>query len=129
MNKELTREMQEFINKEITPMPEKALNILKKEIDIAAQDVYNFLTINTPKGETGGLVKSLQKKRSTQNQYYGYDIEYAGEDAEGVPYQKIANILNFGKKDGTLPAKYFLKRAQRRLKGLDDKINEKIGRL
>lgn len=126
---ELTKGMEEFIKKTIEPIPEETLRIMKQEIDTAAQDVYDFLKTTTPVGRSGGLLKSLQKNRSNKREYYGYDIEYVGEDDKGVPYQKIANILNYGTNDKRIPAKYFLKRAQRRLKGLDEKINERIGSL
>ena len=126
---ELTVGFEELIEKEIMPVPEKALSIMKEEIDIAAQDVYNFLKEATPIGETCGLLKSLQKTKSKKQNYYGYDVEYVGNNKNGVAYQKIASVLNFGTKDGRVAPKHFITRAQRRLKGLDGKINERIGDL
>ena len=126
MNEKLTKGIEQIIVKELQPIEEKMLKVITEEIDKAATDVYDYLKATTPIGASGGLNKSLKKKKSTRKNYYGYDIIYEGEDSKGVPYQKIANILNYGTKDGRLAPKYFIARAQRRLRGLDDKINEKI---
>lgn len=77
--------------------------------------------IRTAPKRTGGLVRSLQSIQITaRKNYYGYEITFDGFDKDGTPYQKIANILNYGtsKTQGTR----FVNKAVRKLKGMDDRI-------
>jgi len=51
--------------------------------------------------------------------WYGYLVSFAGEDKDGTPYEKIANILNYG--TSTIKPLRFIDKAIRNLKGLDER--------
>ena len=66
--------------------------------------------------------------------WYGYEAEFVGVSPEGVPYQKIANMLNYGReagsdanhKWGAISGTHFISVAVKKLKGMDDRIEARI---
>ena len=99
------------------------INSLKKEIDRAIGEFSDFVSPEIPV-ETGGLKKSFKiTKITTKRNWYGYRAEFEGNAPNGQPYEKIANVLNYGS-PGKMAGKFFITRAVRRLKGLDDKIEK-----
>ncbi len=99
---------------------------IKEQIDIETDIVKKSLIDNTPE-KTGGLKGSLRKtKIDSRNNRYGYRLEYEGNAPDGTPYAKIANILNHG--TSTIKPKRFMTRAVRKLRGLDDRTNERLER-
>ncbi len=75
--------------------------------------------------DTGGLAKSFTKTKDSSNpSWYGYVVEFKGNAPNGEPYQKIANILNYG--SYTRSGLFFIDNATRRLKGMTDRINARI---
>ena len=100
-----------------------AINATTEVIDEESTQLYENINASTPV-RTGGLKNSLVKRRKTDNHArYGYIIEYAGYNEQGVPYSKIARTLNKGTK--TVSATRHIDRAIRKLKGLDDRIYER----
>src|SRR5574344_1804317 len=76
---------------------EFAVNAIKEQIDIETEKLVLQLEQTTPRGATLGLLNSLRKSKITvKYNWYGYSIEFEGQNRKGVPYQKIANILNYG---------------------------------
>lgn len=100
-----------------------AINATTEVIDEESTLLFENIKASTPV-RTGGLKNSLVKRRKTDNHArYGYIIEYAGYNEQGVPYSKIARTLNKGTK--TVSATRHIDRAIRKLKGLDDRIYER----
>ena len=56
--------------------------------------------------------------------WYGYSVEFQGQNRKGVPYQKIANILNYG--TSYVKGTRFINKAIRNLKDMDDRIYERF---
>lgn len=124
-NDGLTEALGEYIT-EIGKVGDLAIESIKEQIDIETEAVEKSLIDNTPK-KTGELKKSLRKtKIDSRNNRYGYRLEYEGNAPDGTPYAKIANILNHG--TSTIKPKRFMTRAVRKLRGLDDRTNERLER-
>lgn len=104
---------------ELSKLGNIAKESIKEQIDIDVEEVYKYLVINTPIN-TGGLLRSLTKTKIDTPERYGYILKYEGENKNGVPYEKIANILNYG--SIKLYPRYFKTKAIRKVKGLDDRI-------
>jgi len=103
---------------------EIAVKAVQEQVDAEAEKLENTLARTAPR-KTGGLARSVRKTPKSKGQdWYGYEIEFAGTDPKGVPYQKIANILNAGtsKTQGTR----FVTKAVRQLKGMDERIAERF---
>lgn len=102
---------------------EIAVQSLKEQIDIETDNVETELRNNTPKA-TGGLKASLKRTKIQGGKRYGYRLEYQGNAPDGTPYAKIANILNSG--TSTIKPKRFIKKAVKKLKGLDDRAAKRF---
>jgi|CZCB01.1.fsa_nt_gi HK97 gp10 family phage protein len=104
---------------ELGKVGDLAIESIKEQIDIEAEAVEKSLRDNTPH-KTGGLKESLRKtKIDSRNNRYGYRLEYEGNDPDGTPYAKIANILNSG--TSKIKPRRFITKAVRKLRGLDDR--------
>ena len=100
---------------------EFAVNAIKEQIDIETEKLVLQLEQTTPRGATLGLLNSLRKSKITvKYNWYGYSIEFEGQNRKGVPYQKIANILNYG--TSYIKGTRFIDKAIRNLKNMDDRI-------
>ena len=95
-----------------------AVESLKEQIDEETDSVERDLIDNTPQN-TGGLKASLKRTQIQAGNRYGYRLEYEGNAPDGIPYAKIANILNSG--TSTIKPRHFITKAVRKLKGLDNK--------
>ena len=100
-----------------------AVECLKEQIDIEAESVEQEIRENTPE-DTGGLKASFTKTKIQDSNRYGYRLEYEGNNSKGVPYAKIANILNSG--TSTIKPKRFIRKAVKKLKGLDDRAAKRF---
>jgi len=128
-NDGVTKELSEFLES-VGTVGAKSIEAIKTQIDIEAEAVHKQLLSmgSTPRGVTLGLINSLVKVEVTNRKnWYGYRIEYEGKNAKGVPYQRIANILNFG--SSTIQGKRFISKAIRKLRGMDDRIAERFENL
>ena len=104
---------------------EIAVKAVQDQVDEEAEKLLTDLERTAPRGKTDGLAKSLTKTQvTTKREWYGHSVEFAGEDKKGVPYQKIANILNSG--TSKISGTRFVTKAVRRLKGMDVRINERF---
>ena len=98
-----------------------AVEAIKEQVDIEVQKVLSEMERNTPQGQTLGLIRSLKNaKIETRYQWYGYSVEFSGEDKHGTPYQKIANCLNYG--TSTIKPLRFIDKAIKNFKGLDERV-------
>ena len=122
----VSKELFEFMDS-IGTTANTATDAIKHQIDIEAEVFREALAKTVPKGKTKGLLKSLTKAQvTTRKNWYGYEITFAGSDKHGTPYQKIANILNYG--SSTIKGTRFISRAIRKLRGMDDRIFERFER-
>lgn len=119
-NDGLTESLGEYFDN-IGKVGEIAVESLKEQIDIETDNVETELRNNTPEA-TGGLKASLKRIKIQGGKRYGYRLEYQGNAHDGTPYAKIANILNSG--TSTIKPKRFIKKAVRKLKGLDDRVSK-----
>ncbi len=123
-NDGINKEMSEYFNS-LTEKTEQAVEAIKEQIDIEAEEFRKQLEQTAPKGATLGLLNSLRKtKLVVRRKWYGYSVEFEGYNKKGEPYQKIANILNYG--TSTIQGTRFISRAIRKLKGLDERIENRF---
>jgi hypothetical protein len=122
-NDGLTESLGEYFTK-LGKVGDLAIESIKEQIDMETEAVEKSLIDNTPH-KTGGLKESLRKtKIDSGNNRYGYRLEYEGNDPDGTPYAKIANVLNNG--TSTIKPKSFIRKAVRKLRGLDDRATNRF---
>ena len=122
-NDGITEEMSEYLS-EIAQASSRARAVGESVID---EEVRNFSARVEPKipVASGGLHRSFTVEKDTSDsKWYGYNVEFKGEAPNGEPYQKIANILNYG--TPRMAGSFFITNAVRRLKGMTDRINARI---
>ena len=125
-NDGISKEINDYFES-IKDYGDKAIEALQEQIDIESEDFRKVLEQTAPKGATRGLLNSLRKtKLVARRQWYGYSVEFEGTNRKGVPYQKIANILNYG--TSSIKGSRFISRAIRRLKGMDERIAERFAK-
>ena len=123
-NDGINKEMSEYFNS-LTEKTEQAVEAIKEQIDIEAEEFRKQLEQTAPKGATLGLLNSLRKTKLVfRRKWYGYSVEFEGYNKKGEPYQKIANILNYG--TSTIQGTRFISRAIRKLKGMDERIENRF---
>ena len=126
MSDDLTKELSVYFD-ELGKVGDKAIAAIKEQIDADAAIVETDLRTNTPE-RTGGLRTSLVKIKIDNDKRYGYRLEYAGDDPNGVPYARIANILDCG--TSKIKPRRFIVSAVRKLKGLDDRAAKRwVGKI
>lgn len=76
--------------------------------------------------DTGGLKESftLEKCNDSGKDWYGYRAGFDGNTPRGEPYEKIANIQNYG--NSRVAGTHFVTKAIKKLKGMDDRIEARI---
>lgn len=130
MNDEITKVFDEFYKNVLGQVGEKTKEAIQEEVDKFSNQFEEDLKNSVPK-DTGGLEKSLTKTKQQRVDWYGYDFEFKGENKDKVPYEKIANTLNYGRQAGTsktgrkyatIIPKRFIEKAVRKLKKLDPAI-------
>jgi len=105
-------------------MAGKSKEVIKQQVDIEAEALQAQLLKTTPR-RYGNLVRSLSKVEVTnRHNWYGWRLEFEGNDPHGTPFQKIANILNFG--SSTIKGTRFISKAIRKLRGMDDRIAKRF---
>lgn len=118
-NDGISKEMDKYCNDILMKIPEVSLESIKEAVDIASNKFYADIENSTPVGISGGLKDSFKQEKINNTGYYGYRNTFEGEDSNGVPYEKIANVLNYGTHDGRIAPKYFVTKAIRKLKSID----------
>ncbi len=118
----VTKQLADYFEK-LERVGDIAVECLKEQIDIEAESVEQDIRENTPE-DTGGLKASFTKTKIQENNRYGYRLEYEGNNPKGVPYAKIANALNSG--TSTIKPKRFIRKAVRKLRGLDERAKERL---
>jgi HK97 gp10 family phage protein len=113
----VTKELADYLEK-LETLGDLAVAAIKEQIDIEAAAVESALRDTTPK-DSGGLAASLTRTDIDTPKRYGKRLEYEGENSEGVPYAKIANILNSG--TSSVKPRRFVTKAVKKLKGLDNR--------
>lgn len=122
-NDGITEEMSEFLNS-VSSAASKARKIGEQVIDTEVQQFSGNVEPRIPV-DTGGLKASYTVEKDTSRKnWYGYNVEFKGNAPNGEPYQKIANILNYGTPH--IAGTFFITNAVKRLKGLTDRINARI---
>lgn len=123
-NDGVSKELEEYFNN-IGTFGDKAIEAVKEQIDIEVNKLILQLESTTPRGATLGLLNSLRNSRITaKRNWYGYSVEFVGQDRKGVPYQKIANILNYG--TSFIKGTRFITKAIHNLKNMDERIYERF---
>mgnify|MGYP006921155950 FL=1 len=123
-NDGVSKELEEYFNN-IGTFGDKAIEAVKEQIDIEVNKLVLQLESTTPRGATLGLLNSLRNSRITaKRNWYGYSVEFVGQDKKGVPYQKIANILNYG--TSFIKGTRFITKAIHNLKNMDERIYERF---
>ena len=119
ISKELNDYLETLIDK--SALAEQSV---KEQIDIDAEELYKAVEAGSD-SKSGRMKGSLKKREITdRDKWYGWSITFDGNHPDGTPYQKIANIRNYGtsKVKGTR----FISRAIRKLKGLDARAAERF---
>lgn len=131
MSKEVTELFDEFYNNVLGKVGDVTQQAIQEEVD-KFSDQFEKDVIDSIPNKTSGLLKSFRKVKLPREKWYGYDFEFVGVNENGVPYQKIANILNYGReagfskgvKYGDISPRKFMSKAVRKLKKLDNAIVE-----
>lgn len=119
-NDGVSKQLAEYFE-QIAEFGDYAIEALQEQIDIEVENLMKQLESSTPRGQTLGLLNSLRKSRIVaKKNWYGYAVEFVGKNPKGVPYQKIANILNYG--TSTIKGTRFITKAIHNLRGMDDRI-------
>lgn len=123
-NDGVSKQLAEYFE-EVSEFGNLAIEAIQEQIDIETEKLVRQLEETTPRGRTLGLLNSLRKSRIVaKHNWYGYSVEFEGEDRKGTPYQKIANILNYG--TSTIKGTRFINKAIRNLKDMDERIYERF---
>lgn len=123
-NDGVSKQLTEYFE-EIGEYGEYVVQAVQEQIDYEVEQLVKQLEETTPRGPTLGLLNSIRKSKITvRYNWYGYSIEFQGENRKGVPYQKIANILNYG--SSTIKGTRFINKAIRNLKDMDERIYERF---
>ena len=123
-NDGVSKQLAEYFE-QIGEYGEFAVEAVQEQIDLETANLVAQLEQTTPRGPTLGLLNSLRKSKITvRHNWYGYSIEFEGENRKGVPYQKIANILNYG--SSTIKGTRFINKAIRNLKDMDKRIYDRF---
>jgi hypothetical protein len=131
MAKEITELFDEFYNNVLGKVGTVSRESIQEEVDKFSDQFEKDLQNAIPH-KNGGLLKSLTKVKVQKDKWYGYDFEFKGNNEHGVPYEKIATVLNYGRPEGIskdikygkiAPRKFMIK-AIRKLKKLDPAIND-----
>ena len=125
-NDGVSKQLAEYFE-QLADYGEYAIEAIKEQIDLEVEKLVRELEQTTPRGATLGLLNSLRQSKIVAKQnWYGYLVEFVGENRKGVPYQKIANILNYG--TSTIKGTRFINKAIHNLRGMDDRIYERFQR-
>ena len=123
-NDGVSKQLAEYFEK-LTEFSDYAVQAVQEQVDLEVEKLINQLEQTTPRGATLGLLNSIKKgKIVARYKWYGYSVEFEGENRKGVPYQKIANILNYG--TSYITGTRFINKAIRNLKDMDDRIYERF---
>lgn len=122
-----TEQIYEYLDN-LKDLGDVALNAAHAVIDTEIAQFKKRVVSKTPVGPTGGLKASLNFSRITDrgSSYYGQEAIFEGNAPNGEPYEKIANVLNYGTKDGRITGTQFVSNAIRYLKGMDERIEARI---
>jgi hypothetical protein len=134
-NDGISKMMNDYLES-ISDLGDEVFDVFKKTIDEAAQQYEQDIVPGIPSGETKGLAASFTVEKELKgSKWYGYKAEFKGENERGDPYQKIANVLNYGRPAGTsrsgrgygaITGTHFITNAVSKLQGLSERINENI---
>lgn len=120
MAKNAIANLSAYIQNVGTAAAEVATKALKEQIDIDANNYYEFLKDNAPTQSLANAVKMTKYESGTR---YGYVISFEGDSysgrTAGMSYEQIARWFNNG--TYRISPTYFITRATRRLKGLDNR--------
>lgn len=123
-NDGVSKQLAEYFE-ELADFGDYAVQAVQEQVDLEVEKLINQLEQTTPKGATLGLLNSLKKSKIVAKyKWYGYSVEFEGQDRKGVPYQKIANILNYG--TSYITGTRFISKAIRNLKDMDERIYERF---
>ena len=135
-NDGISKEMEDYLNS-FDNIGDLALEEFKEVIKDAVSDYFTNVQKWTPR-QTGELVKSLVVEEiRDQYKYYGFNVYFKGENSEGQSFQKIANVLNYGRPAGVsstgraypaIAGRYFISNSIKKLRGLDKRIEIAINK-
>ena len=84
-NDGVSKELYEYFES-INNFGDLAIQSVQEQIDLEVEKLFQQLQETTPRGKTLGLLNSLRKSKITvRYNWYGYTIEFEGEDRKGVP--------------------------------------------
>lgn len=123
-NDGITKELSDYMDG-LLDLGDAAVEAAKSVIDTEVAEYSKNVESKIPV-KTGGLKASFSTTKVTDRgrNYYGSDVSFNGNAPNGEPYQKIANVLNYG--DEHHAGTQFVSNAIRKLKGMDDRINARI---
>lgn len=124
ISKAISQELQNVMDIDVATK-DAFMSAIDEEVKVYERSVQD----NTPV-RTGRLKNSFKITKINSNKWYGYNAEFEGNAPNGEPYQKIANILNYGRPaddhSGAIAGTHFISKAIRKLKGMDDRIEARI---
>ena len=121
-NDGISKQLDGLLDSMSKEIPEEYIDALKEVIDEEVGSYKQNINGNVPI-DTGGLKSSFTVEKIIKQNYYGYRAYFKGDNKNGVPNEKIANILNYGTEK--IYGTFFIDRAIRKLKGMGKRIEKK----
>lgn len=129
----ITLQFEKFTKEVLENIGTEATESIKEEVDKFSNQYENDIRTSIPK-KSGDLENSFKMKKDINSiNWYGYNFRFEGVDKNNIPYEKIANVLNYGRQAGytdkgrrypTITPKRFIEKAIRKLKKLNPAIDE-----
>ena len=131
-NDGVSKEMSDMFGAVIKGLDEETKQAAREVIDEEAQSFYARVKAATPQ-KTGGLAASFKLTKINRGEnWYGYSAEFEGTAPNGTPYQKIANVLEYGRPasaedpHSAVAGRHFVRVAVQKLKGMDARIAARL---
>jgi hypothetical protein len=104
------------------------------DIIIATVDKYAdefYKNVKDASQKHGNLGDKYTKTKIVDGYKYGYEFEFKGNAPNGEPYEKIANVLNYGwkKRVGRYAPTHFITNQIIKLAGINRAVDEQVEKM
>jgi hypothetical protein len=118
-------DLSEF-RKKMEAVGERAIKVAQEVINDKSAEFENNLKKDCPV-KTGGLKNSIVRTKCSNGSWYGYKVEFVGNAPNYEPYDKIANILNWGNE--RMAGTFFVNKNVSKLESIDKTIEARLDQL
>lgn len=122
-NDGITKEISEFLDGTLKAA-KRTRKVAESVIDEEVKSYEDRIRQKTPGKGNLKAAFCVKKETGKGSKWYGYDASFEGNAENGEPYQKIANIANYG--TPTRVGTFFITNAVKKLKGMSGRIEARI---